>query len=113
MDNKYLVTKHAKKRIHQRLGIGKKASDRLAKEAFEKGLTRDDLTGLLRKYIDEIYLSYGTANNLRVYNQKIFIFCDNRLVTVLPLNQNYYSLEQIMKEKKQKREAEREYCAYA
>ena len=113
MDNKYLVTKHAKKRIHQRLGIGKKASDRLAKEAFEKGLTRDDLTGLLRKYIDEIYLSYGTANNLRVYNQKIFIFCDNRLVTVLPLNHNYYNLEQIMKEKKQRRESEEEFSAYA
>ena len=101
--NKYLVTKHAIKRIHQRVGVGKKASAKLAKEAFENGLKRTEVTGLLRKHLDDVYDASGTANNLRVYNQKVYIFCENRLVTVLPLPQIYYNLEMIMKKKKQKK----------
>lgn len=57
--------------------------DRLAQIAFTKGLTRCETTGSLRKYIDALYRYNGTANNIRLYGDKVYIFCNKVLVTVL------------------------------
>jgi hypothetical protein len=57
--------------------------DRLAKIAFEKGLTHAETAGPLRRYLDSLYLYNETADNIRLYGDKIYIFCGDILVTVL------------------------------
>lgn len=68
------VTRHAEKRIRQRLGINKKATERNAEKALQCGVTHAEATGQLCKYLDGIFL--------RNYKP----------ITVLPLPRNLWKL---------------------
>ena len=57
---------HAKERIRERCGIKLKSTERLAKIAYEKGLTHSDVSGSLHGYLTSIYDFNGTANNIRL-----------------------------------------------
>lgn len=84
------ITTHGKKRIKKRCGVNMKSAQRIANIAFENGLSRFDISGCFRKYIDHLYFSYGKqANNIRVYGDKVYIFCERVLVTVLDLPHRY------------------------
>lgn len=84
------VTNHGAKRIRQRCGISKKSVDRLANIAFEKGLTYNDITGSLKRYVASLYNFNGSADNIRLYGDKIYIFCNGDvLVTVLNTPRKY------------------------
>ena len=94
-DGELTVTHHAKKRLKQRMGINKKNYDKISKRALEEGLKHSETSGLLRKYLNKIFLSHDKkAGNLRVYHQKIFVFTtDNILVTILQLPPHFYKIE--------------------
>ena len=78
------VTRHGNRRSRERLGIPKKAADRAAKKALDKGLKHKDVNGSLRRYMDYLYLRGGrAANNMRLYGDHIYIFHDETLITVL------------------------------
>lgn len=94
------VTKHAKARIHERMGIGKNKSERIADIALKRGLRCTETKGRLRKYMDGLFLSHGVGNNSRVYAEKVFIFQGNNLITVLPLPNNLKSLANLITKKK-------------
>lgn len=80
-----IVTKHAQKRLKERCRLSKKASERLANIAYEQGMRHNETTGNLRKWVDSLYFYNETANNIRLYGDKAFIFCDYKLVTVLQI----------------------------
>jgi hypothetical protein len=86
------VTHHGTKRIRERCGIKAKGVDRLAKIAFEKGLTHSETKGELKRYITSLYFYNKTANNIRIYGDKVYIFCDEVLVTVLDLPRTYRNI---------------------
>ena len=94
-DEELIVTHHAKKRLKQRMGINKKSYDKISKRALEEGLKHSETSGLLRKYLNKIFLSHDRkAGNLRVYHQKIFVFTsDNILVTILQLPSQLFKIE--------------------
>ena len=73
---------HAKERIRERCGIKLKSTERLARIAYEKGLTHADTAGFLNGYLTSLYFFNGTANNIRLDGDKIYIFCNDVLVTV-------------------------------
>lgn len=77
------VTRHAEKRIRQRLGINKKATERNAEKALQCGVTHAEATGQLCKYLDGIFLRNYKPTNL---------FRDTKLITVLPLPRNLWKL---------------------
>jgi hypothetical protein len=79
------ASNHASKRIRQRLGLPKKAVEKLVKEALEQGLRREDTTAQLRKYIDSKIIPNGGIGI--VYNQRLFIFnsTEDTLITVWTL----------------------------
>jgi len=83
------VTKHAEKRIKERINIPKASIDRIAGKAISDGLKHGDVSGRLKKYVDSLYFTNKAANNIRIYNQKVFLFTkDMTLITVLPLPNN-------------------------
>lgn len=83
------VTQHAKERLRERVGLNRRAAERLSAIALEHGLTHQQATGVLEKLFFALYRKHQTADNIRIYAQKIFIFCGLTLVTVLPLHNKY------------------------
>lgn len=82
------VTKHAKKRIKERCGVGERSSDRIAEIAFEKGLKHSELSGSLKKWVDGLYLKHRTGNQIRLYGDKAYIFHNVDLITVIQIPHN-------------------------
>jgi hypothetical protein len=83
------VSAHGNKRIRSRCGIPKKSVNKLAEEAFTCGITHGETTGSLNKYITALYFYNQSANNIRIYRDKVFIFAALRLITVLNLPARY------------------------
>ena len=79
-----IVTKHAEKRIRERQGLNKKACERMAKMAYEKGLIHEDKKGTLNKYLIHKENVHKTATKDRVakiYGEYLYIFDGNTLIT--------------------------------
>lgn len=79
------VTIHAGKRIRERIGVNKKSIQTVSDRALRKGLSHEELTGKLKRYIDKLYFRSQTANNIKVYAEKVYIFKENTLITVVSL----------------------------
>lgn len=96
------VTKHATKRIKTRLGVPKQSSDRIAGQALEYGIRHSDTTGALNRYITNLYFRHSTANNIRVFNSYVYIFQDEKLITVFQLPQKFRKAANRIADKKKK-----------
>ena len=84
------VTRHADKRMRQRIGINRSAVQKLASKAMSEGYTRHDFHGSLRRYLDSLYhYNNGEADNIRVWGEKVWLFSDTTLITVFELPQRY------------------------
>lgn len=87
MSNLY-ITDHSERRFKERTGLPKRLVTAKAQDALERGITHADTTGQLRRYIDKLYLSQKTANNVRIYCGSVYIFHYDTLITVLSLPPN-------------------------
>lgn len=56
-----IVTKHAEKRLWERMGLGKRAIQRAAETAFDKGIKHAETTGNLNKWVTSLYFNNKTA----------------------------------------------------
>ena len=79
------VTRHAGKRIRERVGLNKKAVERLANKALNEGLAHKECKGQLHHFVSNLFKRYGVANGIRVYSEKVFIFAGSNLITVMHL----------------------------
>lgn len=79
------ITEHAKQRMKERCGFNKKAAERMAKKAFEQGVTHAQTKGKLNKWITSLYFKNVKANNIRLYGNYAYIFAGETLVTVIPV----------------------------
>lgn len=83
-----IITKHAQQRMKERVGI--KSAERmyrLATCAFEKGFSMDntDCMMILRSF-EKIDQEKYPNRILRMYNEQIYVFLNNLLLTVLPVD---------------------------
>ena len=92
---------HARDRIQERCGINKASCDRIAKIAFDNGLTHAEATGQLKAYITKIFNRNESANNIRIYAEKIWIFANVELVN-FKLSPGSFCIAQGKKEKLRK-----------
>lgn len=83
------ITKHAHKRIKQRLGLPKRAVERNAENAWNQGRKHKDYTGSFKRYLDSIFLRERTASEMRILNGYIYIFTADALITVYIAPQRY------------------------
>ena len=90
-ESEVIVTKHAEKRIRQRLGINKKSTEKAAEKALQLGVTHSETKGNLHRYLDGIFLLNYKPTNMRVYNHAVYLFRDTKLITVLPLPKNLWT----------------------
>lgn len=80
-----IVSKHAKKRLKERCGLNKRSIQRIADKAFTDGVRHSDTRGRLNKWITSLYFYNKTADNIRLYGDKVYIFAGNILVTVIQI----------------------------
>jgi hypothetical protein len=85
MDIDAIVTRHANKRIRERVGISKSASKNLAKKVLKDGLDSSELEGKIKEYVDKVSSKSKNGNNIKFFNDKIYIFANEFLLTVIPL----------------------------
>lgn len=55
--------------------------------ALEKGLKRNEANGQLKRYMDKLYFTNPDAGNIRIYAEKVWIFSEDKLVTVFGIPQ--------------------------
>ena len=101
------VTKHGEKRMKTRCGIPKRAAQRNAQTAYEKGLNYENTTGKLKKYIDSKNES-TQITDVRIWNGNVYVFFGEALLTVYPLPKKYTKRE-IQLRQKRKLEGEMRY----
>lgn len=82
------LTKHGIKRARQRVGSRKDRVQQLADEAWELGLHQHKAKGRLRKYLDKILLSGGSADRVVVYKDRVFLYHGLTFLTVWGLPHN-------------------------
>ena len=79
------VTRHAEDRMHQRSGLKKKSLQRLADRAYDRGTPRAELKSEIRHWVDHRYETHDQNTDLRVYGDKLYVFCEHRMVTLIQL----------------------------
>lgn len=83
------VSRHADRRVRERIGIPRSAVKKMAAKARAEGVSRLDTHGSLRRYLDALYHYNEQADSIVVYNEKVWIFSGATLITVLDLHQRY------------------------
>lgn len=86
------ITDHAFQRGRERLALNKKALQRHADKAFNKGIKLEDTKGDLHLYLEKKYKQGNKCNNMRIYGEILFLFSDNRLVTITTLPTKYKAI---------------------
>lgn len=97
MEDIAIITKHATKRLKQRTGLKKRNFEKYAQEALTGGIKHNETKGSLKKYIDYLYFRHRNGNNIRVHHRIIWIFANNRLVTVFGLDNKFHKIEDKLK----------------
>lgn len=96
-----IITEHAEERMIKRCGIKKKSIDRIVDKVLENGYSHNQLKGRLKKWVDSLWFKNKSANNIKLYGDKAYIFIDNKLVTTLQIpNDLTKDFKKMVKEKK-------------
>ena len=70
-----VVTKHAYDRFKERLGLNKKAANRMAKKVYVNGIKHGETTGELYKYISTITRkNMIKGDDIRIYGDTVYCF---------------------------------------
>lgn len=73
--NKVILTNHAYDRMKERVGIGKKAADRLSEKAYAAGIDRNSVKGSLQKYIES--KEWRDFSKCKIYGEIVYCFADS------------------------------------
>lgn len=87
-EDKIEVSRHAYERLHERCDLSRKAATRMAEKAFYTGMKHSDTKGQINRWITSLYFNNKNANNIRLYGNFAYIFCNKILVTVLEIPNN-------------------------
>ena len=98
-----IITRHAQKRLHERLGLQKKSMQRIVNKAYYTGKRLEDFNGGVYQYLYNIEHSnkqlHGDNSTIRVYGDFIYLFAGKYLITVFQLRQPKLSTKTQKKEK--------------
>lgn len=94
------MSNHATDRMNERCGLNKKSAERLSKLALENGISHSNTSGSLNRYLTKLFFYNKTANNIRIYGEYVYIFCDDILITVMPLDNKYKKIVRNINTKK-------------
>lgn len=83
------VTSHAKRRLKERCGVSKNSAMDMAERAFNKGISFENASTDLKKYISSVYIRHEKiGDNIRIYGNMVYVFDNRTLITVYPIPGN-------------------------
>lgn len=83
------VTSHAKRRLKERCGVSKNSAMNMAERAFNKGISFENASTDLKKYISSVYIRHEKiGDNIRIYGNMVYVFDNRTLITVYPIPGN-------------------------
>ncbi len=85
-----ILSKHAEKRMKERLNLTKQAAIRMANKVYEQGIDGNIKNGSLKRYING-KIKEGKINEfteVKIYGDYVYIFDNNVLITVFILPKN-------------------------
>ncbi len=82
------ISNHARQRMKERCGFNRKTQDRMARKAFDEGVTHKQTKGRLNKWVTSLFFKNYNANNIRLFGDYAYIFAGETLVTVIPVPAN-------------------------
>lgn len=98
-----VLTNHGRKRIKERAGLPLKAIQSNAERALKEGLSREDLSGSIRRYADCLYHREEFRGKvIKIYGNMVYIFDRMVLITALTLPSKYMKIVEKIKEKRKK-----------
>jgi hypothetical protein len=72
--------------MRERLGINKRSVLAADQRAFDRGARYEDVTGNLRRFLDEKMILHGSKSIYRIYAEWLYVFSDSGfLITIVPL----------------------------
>lgn len=80
-----ILTEHARSRLKERCGLNKSSLQKMADRAFEEGISHKETVGTLNRWITSLYMQNKTANNIRLYGDKAYLFRGKVLITVIQI----------------------------
>ena len=72
-------------RMLERGGLNRKSIQRIANQVYSNGYPIERTKGRLRKWMYKISKSNSSAQNLRIYGDKLYIFSNDVLITVFKI----------------------------
>lgn len=72
----------------ERGGLNRKSIQRIANQVYSNGYPIERTKGRLRKWMYKISKSNSSAQNLRIYGDKLYIFSNDVLITVFNIPNN-------------------------
>lgn len=91
------ITRHGRLRLRERAGVKKSNAIKAVMAALRGGLTIEQLNGDLGRYAEHTRDSHGLADQIIIYHQKIYLFCNESLLTVLNLPVRFHRAEAKLK----------------
>lgn len=83
--NECVASSHAYEKAKERMKWKPKVLDKMMQKAFYEGMHHKDTKGTLNRYITKLWFRYKFCNNVRIYGENIYFFCDKRLITLYRL----------------------------
>ncbi len=85
VDTSVFITRHACKRLHERSGMNKRSMNRMARRALLAGYGLSNTRGRLNAWMNSKIENYGKGKDMRVYGDKLWVFEEGVLLTVLQI----------------------------
>ncbi len=82
-----IVTNHGRRRLHERNGVTRGYTQKVANYIYSNGIRHRETTGQLRRVFDAVYFKKETANNIRFWNNSLYLYKDDILITVMKVEQ--------------------------
>lgn len=84
------ISKHAYERMKERNGWSKKAADRMLEKVYFGGIRPDKVKGYLKGWINRKADMYEDDREFVLYGEKLYIFNEGTMLTVLPVPTRSY-----------------------
>lgn len=85
------ATDHGIRRLRQRMGLPKKATEKEIARAFDGGTPRTAFSGRMRRTLDALFHRHGHHGDYRVWRGHVFVFKGPVFITVLPLKNGLHN----------------------
>lgn len=83
-----VMTKHGRRRVSQRNGVGGKSAEKLVRRAWKHGITHYEAENELKKMMDKTFLSHRNTTKIMFYGNSLYLFHNDIFITALTVGQN-------------------------